>query len=298
MWVWFHHCAMENNLNRFGTAKRHVSKAIRPFLCLAILVIAVMQMPTQSTRAQSSPIVATPPMGWNSWNHFGAKVSDADVRAATDAMVTSGMRDAGYVYVIIDDGWEGQRDPGGNIRSNQKFPNMQALADYVHSKGLKLGIYSSPGPTTCAGNPGSYGHEQQDANTFARWGVDYLKYDLCSYESIMNMWDMEHPNMPVSQTQHGEALVMMENAYSKMHRALQNTHRPIVYSICQYGIGEVWQWGAEVGGNLWRTTDDIRDNYSRHGADRLFAGKIGALCRTRSLERSGHAGGRKWRNDS
>jgi len=192
-------------------------------------------------------------MGWNSWNHFADKVTDADLRAAADAMVASGMRDAGYIYVNIDDGWEGQRDAQGNIHSNSKFPDMNALADYVHSKRLKLGIYSSPGPKTCGGYEGSYGHEQQDANTFATWGVDYLKYDLCSYMSIMKLHD------PHQDPQ--KALAMMQAAYEKMHQALVSTHRPIVYSLCQYGVDSVWEWGPKVGGNLWRTTDDIRDTY-------------------------------------
>jgi alpha-galactosidase len=241
--------------------KRLIAHMTCLMIWFALLAFGVLPAMSQDGRSRTFPVAVTPPMGWNSWNHFGEKVSDADVRAAADAMVASGMRDAGYVFVIIDDGWEGQRDSDGNIRSNQKFPDMQALAAYVHSKGLKLGIYSSPGPTTCAGNPGSYGHEQQDANTFAKWGVDYLKYDLCSYESIMDMWDLNHPNEPISQTRSDKALAMMEGAYSKMRSALQNTHRPIVYSICQYGIGNVWQWGTTVGGNLWRTTDDIRDDY-------------------------------------
>src|SRR5438045_7304581 len=124
-------------------------------------------------------LVRTPPMGWNSWNKFAGRVTDADVRGMADAMVSSGMAKAGYVYVNIDDTWEGQsRDAQGNITTNKKFPDMKALTDYVHSKGLKLGIYSSPGPTTCAGYIGSYGHEAQDARTFAAWGIDYLKTDL------------------------------------------------------------------------------------------------------------------------
>jgi alpha-galactosidase len=204
--------------------------------------------------AQSSTLAATPPMGWNSWNHFATRVTEADVRAAADAMVASGMRDAGYVYINIDDTWEGQRDAQGNIQPNSKFPDMKALADYVHSKGLKLGIYSSPGPKTCAGYPGSYGHEQQDANTYAKWGIDYLKYDLCSYGTIMQK---EAPGNQQKQWQ------MMQAAYTKMHRALLNTHRPIVFSLCQYGFDAVWNWGPKVGGNLWRTTGDIQDNYDR-----------------------------------
>jgi alpha-galactosidase len=215
----------------------------------------------RAANAQSVRVSATPPMGWNSWNHFGEKVDDADVRAAADAMASSGMRDAGYIYVNVDDTWEGKRDAHGNIHSNSKFPDMKALADYVHSKGLKFGIYSSPGPKTCGGYEGSYGHEQQDASTYAKWGVDYLKYDLCSYESIMDMWDLNHPEKPVSVMRQEKAVAMMQQAYAKMHQALLNTHRPIVYSLCQYGIGSVWQWGPQVGGNLWRTTDDIRDDY-------------------------------------
>ena len=129
-----------------------------------------------------SPI---PPMGWNSWNHFAEKVSDADVRAAADALVSSGMRDAGYVYVNTDDNWEGDRDAAGDIQSNNKFPDMKALAEYVHSKGLKIGIYSSPGPKTCAGYEGSYNHEEQDARRYAEWGFDYLKYDQCSFGDII-----------------------------------------------------------------------------------------------------------------
>jgi alpha-galactosidase len=203
--------------------------------------------------AQSTQLAATPPMGWNSWNHFAEKVTDADVRAAADALVATGMRDAGYVYVNVDDTWEGKRDAGGNIRSNSKFPDMKALGDYVHSKGLKFGIYSSPGPKTCAGYEGSYGHEQQDANAYAAWGVDFLKYDLCGLREIMDVYKPE-PNMK-------KASAIMRDAYIKMHEALVKTGRPIVYSICQYGSDAVWEWGAQAGGNLWRTTDDISDSF-------------------------------------
>ena len=234
----------------------------RPFFSQVLVVLAiVLNSPFPGAKAQSAPEAATPPMGWNSWNHFGDKVNDANVRATVDAMVSTGMRDAGYIYVNVDDTWEGQRDAQGNIHPNSKFPDMKALADYVHSKGLKFGIYSAPGPKTCGEYEGSYGHEQQDADTYAKWGVDFLKYDLCSYESIMQMWDLDHPEKPVSLTQQEKAVATMQQAYEKMHRALLNTHRPIVFSLCQYGIGSVWKWGPKVGGNLWRTTDDIRDNY-------------------------------------
>ena len=203
--------------------------------------------------AQPSELAATPPMGWNSWNHFAGKVTDAEVRVAADAMVSSGMRDAGYVYINVDDTWQGQRDTQGRIHPNDRFPDMKALADYVHSKGLKFGIYSSPGPKTCAGFEGSYGHEEQDARTYAEWGVDFLKYDLCGLRSIMGIYN--------SQPDWNKANAVMRDAYVKMHKALLKAGRPIVYSICQYGSDSVWEWGAEVGGNLWRTTDDISDSF-------------------------------------
>lgn len=220
--------------------------------CLIYASVAIALI-CSSAKTQSRTLAPTPPMGWNSWNHFADKVSDANIRAAADVMVASGMKDAGYIYVNIDEGWEAGRDSQGNIQPNRKFPDMKALADYVHSKGLKLGIYSSPGPKTCEGFEGSYGHEQQDANTFAKWGVDFLKYDLCSYMNIMKLHD------PHQDPQ--KAIAMMQAAYEKMHVALVNTHRPIVYSLCEYGVGSVWEWGPKIGGVLWRTTDDIRDNY-------------------------------------
>ena len=185
-------------------------------------------------------LAKTPPMGWNSWNKFAGRVTADDVKGMADAIVSSGMKDAGYIYVNIDDTWEGSRDANGNITTNNKFPDMKALADYVHSKGLKLGIYSSPGQKTCAGYEGSYGHEEQDAKTWAAWGIDYLKYDWCSASRIYQ--DDE-----------------MHAVYQRMGDALRATGRPIVYSLCQYGRADVWKWGPEVSGNLWRTTGDIRD---------------------------------------
>ena len=187
-------------------------------------------------------LAKTPPMGWNSWNRFAGRVDDGAVRGMADAIAANGMRDAGYVYVNIDDTWEGERDPKGNIQTNKKFPDMKALADYVHGKGLKIGIYSSPGPNTCAGYEGTYGHEEQDARTYAAWGIDYLKYDWCGARNLYS--DDE-----------------MQAVYQKMGDALQAAGRPIVFSLCQYGRADVWKWGPEVGGNLWRTTGDIRDNW-------------------------------------
>jgi len=192
-------------------------------------------------------------MGWNSWNHFADKVDDATVRAAADALVSSGMKDAGYVYVNIDDTWEGERDAQGRIQTNKKFPDMKALADYVHSKGMKLGIYSSPGDKTCAGYLGSLGHEEQDAQSYADWGIDYLKYDLCGYRKVMQKEAGED---------HERSRQMMVDVYTKMHNAIRKTNRPIALSLCQYGWDGVWRWGAEVGGNLWRTTGDISDKYA------------------------------------
>ena len=238
--------------------RRVLSMILQSAILMGISPIAFLVFSAAPAHAQSSTsLAATPPMGWNSWNHFAGKVTDADVRAAADAIVASGMRDAGYVYVNIDDTWEGHRDAQGNIQPNSKFPDMKALADYVHSKGLKLGIYSSPGPKTCAGFEGSYGHEQQDANTYAKWGIDYLKYDLCSYTRIMKK---EAGNDRQKQW------ALMQQAYEKMHQALLNTHRPIVFSLCQYGWNAVWTWGPKVGGNLWRTTGDIDDSYARMSA--------------------------------
>lgn len=224
-------------------------KALWIPLLLGILVLGARAV----SLAQGRATARTPPMGWNSWNHFGCHVTDAIIREQAKAMATTGMKAAGYRYVNIDDCWEGKRDADGFIHPNANFPDMKALADYVHSLGLKLGIYSSPGPKTCGGYEGSYGHEQQDADTYAGWGVDYLKYDLCSYMDIMKLHD------PHQDPQ--KALAMMKQAYSKMHQALVATHRPIVYSLCEYGVGSVWEWGPAVGGNLWRTTDDISDTY-------------------------------------
>jgi alpha-galactosidase len=215
-----------------------------------LFTLALIALPVALT-AQSE-LAATPAMGWNSWNHFAKRVTDKDVRAAADAIVASGMKDAGYIYVNIDDAWQGDRDANGNIQPNSKFPDMKALADYVHSKGLKIGIYSGPGPKTCGGYTGSYQHEEQDAKQYAAWGFDYLKYDLCSYHEIMQQ---EAPGDQAKQYQ------MMRDAYEKMHKALIATGRPIYYSLCQYGWDSVWKWGPSVGGNSWRTTDDIQDKY-------------------------------------
>lgn len=229
-------------------------KRFHTLFCALAVSLAVPAGAQTAKPHSHAMLAATPPMGWNSWNHFAGRVDDADVRAAADALVSSGMRDAGYIYVNIDDTWEGQRNAQGEIQSNSKFPDMKALADYVHSKGLKLGIYSSPGPKTCAGYEASYGHEEQDAKTYASWGIDYLKYDLCSFRDIMDKESGGNPE---------KAFEIQKAAYEKMHKALEATGRPIVFSLCQYGWNDVWKWGPEVGGNLWRTTGDINDSYAR-----------------------------------
>jgi len=204
-------------------------------------------------------LARTPPMGWNSWNHFAESVDDRVVRETADAMVATGMAAAGYAYVNIDDTWEGGRDAQGNIVPNRKFPDMRALADYVHARGLKLGIYSSPGPVTCGGYEGSYGHEEQDARTYAAWGVDYLKYDWCSASRI-----------------YGNAF--LRPVYQKMGEALQGCGRPIVYSLCEYGTAAVSGWGPLVGGNLWRTTGDIQDNWNSMAANGFSQGPLGRFA--------------------
>jgi alpha-galactosidase len=183
-------------------------------------------------------------MGWNSWNCFRLKIDDPIIRAQAAALVKSGMKDAGYQYVVIDGGWEGFHDTNGVFHSNpQTFPDMKALCDYVHSLGLKIGIHTSPGPTTCSGHEASYGHEKQDAETFAGWGIDFVKYDWCSGDEVYKPGQMQ-------------------GAYKKMSGYLDATGRPILYSLCQYGLQDVWKWGASVGGHMWRTTGDIADNYN------------------------------------
>ncbi|MEW6744189.1 MAG: NPCBM/NEW2 domain-containing protein [Planctomycetota bacterium] len=198
-------------------------------------------------------LALTPPMGWNSWYVLENRVTDLDIRAAADAMVASGLIDHGYTYVSIDDCWANSsnatdplrrgplRDEHGNITGNSYFPDMKALTDYIHSKGLKAGIYTSPGPLTCAGYAGSYEHEAQDAQRFAEWGFDFLKYDWCSYHDIAKNDNREELMKP----------------YRLMHSHLKQQDRDIVFNLCQYGMGQVWEWGKDVGGNCWRTTGDL-----------------------------------------
>ncbi len=223
----------DGRINNHGEARRSDAAAMSP--PKPIPLPALHNVPDNG-------LGRTPPMGWNSWNRFRSAVDDKTVREIADTITANGMKAAGYQYINIDDTWQLGRDKNGNITTNKKFPNMKALADYVHSKGLKIGIYSSPGPATCAGYEGSLGHEQADANTYAKWGFDYLKYDWCSASAVYGDKDMQQ-------------------VYQVMGDALRATGRPIVYSLCQYGKQDVWLWGAKVSGNLWRTTGDISDNW-------------------------------------
>jgi alpha-galactosidase len=203
----------------------------------------------------------TPQMGWNSWNCFAQAVSDEKVRAAADAMVSSGLINHGWTYVNMDDCWEipsnrpaeQRRAPDGHILTNKKFPDMKALTDYIHSKGMRAGLYSSPGPSTCGGYTASYEFEEADAKQYADWGFDYLKYDWCSYGEVANQIK-KGPNPP-------SALEILQHPYSVMGDALKHQNRDILYSFCQYGMGNVWEWGDKIGGNSWRSTGDINDSW-------------------------------------
>ncbi|MGH7940504.1 MAG: glycoside hydrolase family 27 protein [Limisphaerales bacterium] len=211
-------------------------------LCLCFLALALVWPPIGVVA--ESELARTPPMGWNSWNSFHTNITDSIIRAEALAMAKSGMREAGYRYVVIDGGWEGYHDRNGVFHSDPvKFPDMKVLCDYIHGLGLKVGIHTSPGPTTCAGREASYGHEKEDARTFARWGIDFVKYDWCSADRVYR------PDQ-------------MQDAYRKMSNDLKATGRPIVFSLCQYGMQDVWTWGHSVGGQMWRTTGDISDNYN------------------------------------
>jgi alpha-galactosidase len=204
-------------------------------------------------------IALTPPMGWNSWNCFADAVSEEKVKAAADAMVKSGLIDHGWTYINVDDFWQNHRDSKdatlhgpfrdaqGNVVPNSRFPDMKGMADYIHSLGLKAGLYSSPGPWTCGGCTGSWQHERQDARQYADWGFDYLKYDMCSY----------HDEVPASRT----SLDAAQLPYHVMGEFLKEQPRDIVFSLCQYGEFDVWSWGGVVSGHSWRTTGDINDSW-------------------------------------
>jgi alpha-galactosidase len=219
-------------------------------------------------------IALTPPMGWNSWNCFGHAVSADRVKRAADAMVKSGLINHGWTYINIDDDWQNNhnsqnpasqgafRDAKGFVVPNSRFPDMKGLADYVHSRGLKIGLYSSPGPWTCGGCTGSFQHEEQDAQTYAKWGFDYLKYDWCSYSGVADGSQKTDTNIPTWPG--GKGKNDMEVAiypYRLMGKFLREQNRDIVFSLCQYGMSNVWNWGGSVAGNSWRTTGDITDTW-------------------------------------
>jgi alpha-galactosidase len=264
-------------------------------------------------------IALTPQLGWNSWNCFGAAVDAEKVKAAADAMVKSGLINHGWTYINIDDYWEinenrgrtdptlagDPRKPDGTINSNKRFPDMKGLTDYIHGLGLKVGLYSGPGPTTCGGCIASYQHEDQDAKTWADWGFDYIKYDLCSYRTIINQLTTERYAEQMSDDdakeykslierrgpggRRGQApttemaemntrinalvgkidtqkkaqidLQLQQEPYIKMRQSLDKVNRDILYSLCQYGNANVWEWGESIGGNSWRSTGDITDNW-------------------------------------
>lgn len=203
-----------------------------------LIIILLIALNTLNIFSQEGfdGLALTPPMGWNSWNTFRLNIHEELVMEIADIFIEKGLKDAGYEYIVMDDGWQIDRDKQGNIIANQdKFPSgIKATADYVHSKGLKFGIYSDAGYLTCGGFPGSLGYEYQDARTYASWGIDYLKYDWCNTGS---------QNAP--------------DSYKLMKNALVKAERPVVFSICEWGTSQPWTWAPEVG-NLWRTTFDIR----------------------------------------
>lgn len=209
--------------------------------------------------AAGDTLALTPAMGWNSWYVWENHVTDRIMRDAADAMVSSGLINHGYQFVNIDDCWSvkpGSKDPAlggeardaqGMINSNGRFPDMRALTDYIHSKGLKAGIYSSPGPLTCAGHVGSFQHEELDARRFAEWGFDFLKYDWCSYDKIAK----------------NRSRAELEKPYRQIAEFLRQQNRDMQLNLCQYGMGNVWEWGKEVGGQSWRTAGDLGGSFER-----------------------------------
>jgi alpha-galactosidase len=241
-----------------------MKKFFRKVTTLAIVVVLIISFSGCTTKtsekqsAQNSPVASdwknlamTPPMGWNSWNGLGKQVSEESIKEIADAMVSTGLKEAGFTYIVIDDYWHGGRDSvtGLLFPDPKRFPSgIKALAEYVHNKGLKFGIYSDAGTQTCGEQPGSYGYEEKDAKLFAEWGVDYLKYDYCfctDYASENNDYKMAI------------------DRYRKMGDALKATGRSIIYSICEWGPRSPWLWGKEVGGHLWRTSYDVYDFWDK-----------------------------------
>jgi len=229
---------VSDGTNDFLYNKLEKTKEMKKLLLLAVILALTVQLNAQKV----DNMAFTPPMGWMTWNYFGVNFNEQDIREMADALVSSGMLKAGYNYIFIDDGWQGGRDNRNNMIADPvKFPSgIKALAEYVHSKGIKLGIYSDAAPLTCAGFTASLNFEEQDAKTFASWDVDYLKYDYC--------------NAPVE-------VEVAKVRYKIMADALRNSGREIALGICEWGDRKPWLWGAEVGGQLWRTTADVRDKW-------------------------------------
>ena len=258
-----------------------IKKLIFSVIVLALITTGcVNKTPEKSNESGTPPVpgamdnlAPTPPMGWNSWNPFGKNVSEQVIRETADAMVSSGLKDAGFNYIVIDDYWQGTRDTvTGVLNFNpERFPSgIKALADYVHSKGLKFGIYSDAGTMTCGDQPGSFGYEEKDAKMFAGWGVDYLKYDYC----YCNDYGSENNN-------YREAIAR----YKAMGDALKATGRPIVYSICEWGPRSPWLWGKEVGGHLWRISYDVGDKWDEPRNEHSQIGILTAIDAMTNLER-------------
>lgn len=270
---WSYHSAGDPAYSETGSRQRRIifKKTIMIRSFLGVLALLIVQ---QGFTQKFEQLALTPPMGWNSWNKFACDdVNEQVIRKAADAMVSSGMKNAGYEYIVIDDCWQIDRDSSGFIVADpEKFPSgIKALADYVHSRGLKFGIYSCAGRLTCAGRPGSRGHEYQDAISYARWGVDYLKLDWCHSDGQN-----------------------AEESYTLMRDALYKAGRPIVFSICEWGNNKPWEWAGAVG-HLWRTSGDIDNYWSKsYGRDgKVWGGSVLAnLSLQRSLEK--YAGPGRW----
>ncbi len=242
------------------------------------VVLAFVCCAAAPAQPSGQTLAPTPPMGWNSWNPFGKNVSESVIRETADAMVSTGLKDAGFLYLVIDDYWHGGRDSNGILYPDpQRFPSgMKALADYVHSKGLKFGIYSDAGTKTCGRMPGSFGYEENDARLFAEWGVDFLKYDYCfspDYVSANNDF------------------MMAIARYMRMGDALKATGRPIVYSICEWGPRSPWLWGRMVGGHMWRTSYDVADFWDKPRNETSPIGILTSIDVAGNLERFAGPGG-------
>ena len=225
-------------------------------------------------------IALTPPMGWNSWNCFASAVTEERVKSAADAMVKSGLINHGWTYINVDDYWQNHRnsqdqtlrgpfrDTNGFIVPNSRFPDMKGMADYIHNLGLKAGLYSSPGPWTCGGCASSWQHELQDAQTYAKWGFDYLKYDWCSYANVVSIARTNRAYSAFTNAFSVQSVGPLTRStadaifpYKVMGKYLHDQNRDIVFSLCQYGNADVWKWGGSVDGNSWRTTGDITDTW-------------------------------------